>query len=89
MCYELACWKIVTQSEAMKASSTILPEEIREKLFESIRKDLPHRVGQCFADVIEACLRFRELTEGFDEFQRHREYTTGILDKLERGAKNV
>ena len=61
LCYELAVWKLATQWEAMKPenSSRLDPWDVREKLLDSIRKDLPHRVGQNFADVVGACLRFK------------------------------
>ena len=91
ICYELAVWKLATQWEAMKPknSSRLDPWDIREKLLDSMRKGLPHRVGQNFADVIGACLRFKELTEGFDDFRIHQEFKVSILDKLERTAKIV
>lgn len=91
ICYELAVWKLVTQWEAMKPknSSRLDPLDIREKLPDSMRKNLPHRVGQNFADVIGACLRLKELTEGFDDFKTHQEFKVSILDKLERTAKIV
>ena len=65
------------------------PWEIRRQLLDRARLDLPHMVGQNFADAIEACLRFKELTEKLDDFQRHQEYKIKILDTLSRTAKSI
>ena len=64
-------------------------EVMRKQLLARANKELPHRVGQNFADAIDTCLRFRELTEGLDEFQTHQEYKARILDTLDKAAKSV
>ena len=60
---------------------------VKDRLLEHVKKKMPSRVGQCFSDAIDACLRFKELTEGLDEIAVAREYRARILAPLERTAK--
>ena len=85
ICLEIAYWQSATHFEEME-ESTLDPWIIKTKLLDRIKKDLPHLVGQNFTDAIEACLRFKELTQGMDEFSVHREYKTKILSRLEAAA---
>jgi len=61
-------------------------DSIRNEILRLTREKLPHMVGQSFADVIEACLRFDEITKGYDELGVHREFKVKILEVLKRLA---
>ncbi len=37
------------------------PRDIKSRLIARTKEDIPHLVGQNFADAIDACLRFQEL----------------------------
>ena len=60
---------------------------VKDWLVARVRRDLPSKVGQSFSDAVEACLTFKELTEGLDEIAVAREYRVRILEPLERTTK--
>ena len=60
---------------------------IKKSLLAHNQKEMPSRVGRSFSDVIDACLRFKELTEGLDELAMAFEFKARILEPLERTAK--
>ena len=83
---EIAYWKPINNFKEM-VPKHVEQWKMRDELQTRAKEDLPHMVGQNVADAIEACLLFREKTEGLDASQRHREYRSKIVERLERCAK--
>ena len=84
-CLELAYWQSATRFQEM-GGSRLDPQDVKRKLLDRLKRDLPHLVGQRFTDAIEACLRFKELTQGMDEFSVHQEYKNKVVSRLEEAA---
>ena len=61
--------------------------DVKDRLIAYVKNQMPSQVGQSFSDAIDACLRFKELTEGLDEFAIAKEYRLRILESLERTTK--
>ncbi len=68
-------------------TALIDPWKIKTKLLARAGRELPHRVGQSFTDVIDACLRFKDLTEDLGEFATHQLYENKILTKLNKAMR--
>ena len=82
---EIAFWKPIKKFKEMEPAH-IDPSVMRQELLARAKKELPYLIGQKFVEVVDACLQFRGLTQGLDDSQRHREYKSKILDKLEAWA---
>lgn len=65
------------------------PRDIKSRLEARAKEDIPHLVGQDFADAIDACLRFQEITRGMNDFSVHQQYKTKIIAKLAKAAKHT
>jgi hypothetical protein len=65
------------------------PRDIKSRLIARTKEDIPHLVGQNFADAIDACLRFQEITRGMDAFSVHQQYKSRIVAKLEKATKHA
>ncbi|RYP33045.1 hypothetical protein DL767_004956 [Monosporascus sp. MG133] len=85
---ELACWKSIfrLKFKNLKDACRCEPEALRREMLKSVREDIPHLVGQSFAAVVETCLRFDEITEGFDELRAHEEFKEKVVGVLRRLA---
>ncbi|KAL8710937.1 MAG: hypothetical protein Q9220_004536 [cf. Caloplaca sp. 1 TL-2023] len=82
---EIAFWKSVMEFEEMK-SPKLDPWEVKKRFLARNRKDIPHIAGQGFSDAVDVCLRFKELTEDFDELAANRYFKTKVLANLEPAA---
>ncbi|MCJ1378594.1 hypothetical protein MMC17_001693 [Xylographa soralifera] len=80
---EIARWKLATRFEEIKAQP-LRPSDVKPRLLAQVAKDLPHQVGQSYADVVDACLRFQELTAELNEYDKHKVFEAKILGPLKR-----
>lgn len=85
MLVEIAFWKSIFQFREMLKEArgeNIDPEIIKSELIQKAKDDLPHMIGQAFADAIISCLTWKELTAGLDEFQVNQEFKKRVVQKL-------
>jgi hypothetical protein len=68
---------------------TIDPEVIKRELVQRVEDDLPHLVGQTFAEAIVSCLTFKELTVGSNEFQVYQTFNARVVQRLNAASSNL
>jgi hypothetical protein len=88
MLLEIALWRPVINFPEMK-TSRVDAWIVKASLNSKAKKDLPHMVGQNFADAVTTCLQFKEFTKDFDELKMHTLFKVEVLEKLEGGLSQV
>lgn len=63
--------------------------EVKEKLLMKVKRDIPHMAGQPMADAIDACLRFKETTNGLSNFDIHQVFKSKVLNPLKKGLAEI
>lgn len=87
MLLEIAYWKPATKFEEMKAKP-LSPWEVKASLLERTAKNIPHIMGQNYAKAVDACLKFKELTQELNEYDESKLFELKVLNVLKRATKN-
>lgn len=82
---EIANWRLVRKFDEMKAQP-LSPLDVKARLLTRTAKDLPHMVGQSYANAVDTCLRFKELTAELNEYDKHKVFEDKILGSLKRAT---
>jgi hypothetical protein len=82
---EIAYWKLATRFDEMKAQP-LSPWDVKASLVARTAKNLAHMMGQSYANAVEACLRFKELTEELNEYDKHKVFELKVLTVLKRAT---
>lgn len=78
---ELALWRSAINFPEFK-QEPIIPLDAKKKFLHMTTRELPHRVGQKFSDVIAVCLDFREISEGTNDFECHKLFVDRVTNSL-------
>ena len=85
---EIACCRPAIQFEEMKAKP-LTPYDVKAKLLARTAMDMAHMMGQPYANAVNACLTFKELTQELNEFDRQKAFETKVLTVLKRAIPPI
>jgi hypothetical protein len=78
---EIAYWKSAKEFPEMK-QRRLDPKNIKAAILQRLIEDGPHVCGQRLSDSIQACLSFKELTEGLSDLESYKVFKAKILSPL-------
>ncbi|KAL7942664.1 hypothetical protein V8C42DRAFT_360055 [Trichoderma barbatum] len=83
---ELACWKSIFELKFknLKETQRCEPEALRREVIKAAREDIPFMTGVAFANIIETCLTFDEISAGMNEYEVYELFKQRVVNVLSR-----